>query len=148
MVVTLVTNARVGLARRRGLAPFPRLVELDDVQSIKWVDRNVKERIKNINIYCFSRTLFTLLDDLPVDVKSRVARMAFDGTSGTALLLDRNTGAILQPAKLYNEKQPVESLLAAQVSVSLLYKTQQLPWPFSLLPNEATAFRVTPVQKI
>ena len=99
---------------------------------------------KHKYIYIFYRTLFTLLDDLPVDVKSRVARMAFDGTSGTALLLDRNTGAMLQPAKLYNEKQPVESLLAAQVSVSLLYKNQQLPWLFSLLAHEATAFRVAP----
>lgn len=52
--------------------------------------------------------LFGLLDAIPADVKARVATIAIDGTSSTALLLDADTGEELAPPKMYNEAQAPE----------------------------------------
>lgn len=50
-------------------------------------------------------TLYALLSDLPPSTRASVASIAFDGTSATAMLVQRSTGAVLAPAKLYNESQ-------------------------------------------
>lgn len=68
---------------------------------------------------CSCRTLYRLLDAIPDDVKQLIVSLAFDGTSATALLLDRRTGAVLQPPKLYNESQ-VSVQHAHPVHISLL----------------------------
>eukprot|EP00884_Botryococcus_braunii_P014144 jgi/Botrbrau1/22730/Bobra.0132s0068.1 len=60
-------------------------------------------------------TLYRLLDAIPSDVKQLIVSLAFDGTSATALLLDRRTGAVLQPPKLYNESQSSEIVNKAKV---------------------------------
>jgi hypothetical protein len=52
-----------------------------------------------------SRALFDLLSAVPADIKARAKKVAFDGTSGTTVLVDRLSGDILAPAKLYNEVQ-------------------------------------------
>jgi D-ribulokinase len=61
------------------------------------------------------RALFGLLEELPVDVVSRVAALAFDGTSATSMLIDRATGDSLTAPKLYNESQGAAALSAVQV---------------------------------
>lgn len=56
-----------------------------------------------------------LLEQIPAEVKSEARRLAFDGTSATAILLDADTGSVLENAKLYNEAQPQASVTAAKV---------------------------------
>lgn len=56
-----------------------------------------------------------LLDQIPAELKREARRLAFDGTSATAILLDANTGSVLENAKLYNEVQPQASVTAAKV---------------------------------
>lgn len=53
----------------------------------------------------FRSTLYALLSDLPPSTRESIASIAFDGTSATAMLVQRSTGAVLAPAKLYNESQ-------------------------------------------
>ncbi len=62
---------------------------------------------------CF-RALFRLLDALPADVLGHVISLAIDGTSATALLLDRKTGAVLKPPKLYNESQVMNNIFLCE----------------------------------
>lgn len=59
--------------------------------------------------------LYELLQALPWDVRQGVASLAIDGTSATAMLVDRSTSAVLAPARLYNEAQPAEAVAAAKV---------------------------------
>jgi hypothetical protein len=59
--------------------------------------------------------LFQLLAGLPQEQLGQVASIAFDGTSATALLVDRDSGALLAPAKLYNEAQGAAAVQAAKV---------------------------------
>eukprot|EP00892_Ulva_mutabilis_P009214 jgi/Ulvmu1/6665/UM003_0303.1 len=61
--------------------------------------------------------LADLLQQLPGDLKQQTKRLAFDGTSATAMLLDRHTGAVLEPPKLYNEVQPQASVEATAALV-------------------------------
>ena len=49
--------------------------------------------------------LWSLLDDLPVDVRERVVSVAVDGTSGTALVVNGDDGSVVYPPMLYNEKR-------------------------------------------
>jgi hypothetical protein len=49
--------------------------------------------------------LWQLLGAIPGDLKPRVATIAVDGTSSTALLVDGDTGRCLALPKLYNEAQ-------------------------------------------
>jgi hypothetical protein len=49
------------------------------------------------------------------DVRQRVQSVAFDGTSSTALLLDRRDGSVLAAPKLYNEGQPDAAVAAVHV---------------------------------
>jgi hypothetical protein len=67
-----------------------------------------------VNNWCF-RALFDLLDQVPAQYKSSTARLAFDGTSATALLVDAATGAVLEDAKLYNEAQDSYAVQHAKV---------------------------------
>jgi hypothetical protein len=63
----------------------------------------------------FCRALFELLRSVPDDVLRSTRRIAFDGTSATALLVDRSTGAVVADAKLYNEAQAQHIVDAATV---------------------------------
>jgi sugar (pentulose or hexulose) kinase len=49
--------------------------------------------------------LWSLLDDLPVEVRERVVSVAVDGTSGTALVVNGDDGSVVYPPMLYNEKR-------------------------------------------
>jgi sugar (pentulose or hexulose) kinase len=59
--------------------------------------------------------LFDLLAAIPPELRAELASIAIDGTSATALLLDRASGHVLAPAKLYNEAQPAAAVAAAKV---------------------------------
>jgi len=48
------------------------------------------------------RALFGLLEEIPVKVRRRVARIAVSGTSASCLVVNRATGAGTRPARLYN----------------------------------------------
>lgn len=58
--------------------------------------------------------LFELLSRIPAELAARVASIGFDGTSATALLVDKDSGSVLVPAKLYNESQGQQALAAAK----------------------------------
>jgi hypothetical protein len=49
-------------------------------------------------------------------VRQRVQSVAIDGTSSTALLVDRRDGRVLAAPKLYNEGQPDAAVAAVHVS--------------------------------
>ncbi len=61
------------------------------------------------------RVLFELICGLPPAVRSQVSAIAIDGTSATAMLVDRTTGKVLAPTKLYNESQGPDSVAQAKV---------------------------------
>jgi hypothetical protein len=52
-------------------------------------------------------------------VRSNAKRIAFDGTSATALIVNSKSGEVLVDAKLYNEAQPQAAVQAAVVRKSL-----------------------------
>ncbi|GFR50176.1 hypothetical protein Agub_g12343 [Astrephomene gubernaculifera] len=62
----------------------------------------------------WKRVLFELIGSLDPDIRSEVVSLAFDGTSGTALLVDPRDGAPLAPPKLYNEAQEGRAVEAAK----------------------------------
>ncbi|KAG8473686.1 hypothetical protein CXB51_035532 [Gossypium anomalum] len=51
-------------------------------------------------------TLFSLLEDVPVHLRSLVASISLDGTSATTLIIDSKTGEPLARPYLYNESCP------------------------------------------
>lgn len=53
----------------------------------------------------WASALFSLLQQVPQDVKDSVCSLSIDGTSATTLLLDVASGELLRPPKLYNEAQ-------------------------------------------
>lgn len=53
-------------------------------------------------------------------MKAVTQRVAFDGTSGTAILIDKDTGHALANPKMYNEAQGVKALEAVKVGWRLL----------------------------
>eukprot|EP00210_Caulerpa_lentillifera_P006661 g6364.t1 len=55
------------------------------------------------------RTLFEVLSSIPEELRTRVESLAFDGTSGTALLVDVESGECLESPKWYNEVQSSEA---------------------------------------
>lgn len=61
------------------------------------------------------RALYTLFEGISDEIKARIVRIAFDGTSATSLLVDRDSGAVLTAPKLYNEAQPSASVELAAV---------------------------------
>ncbi|KAK9677811.1 hypothetical protein RND81_11G169200 [Saponaria officinalis] len=54
----------------------------------------------------WKETLFSLLDDIPVDLRPLVASIAVDGTSATTLIINSSTGEPLCRPLLYNESCP------------------------------------------
>jgi D-ribulokinase len=60
--------------------------------------------------------LFSNLKELGSSVRQRVQSIAIDGTSATALLVDRRDGRMLADPKLYNEGQPDAAVAAVHVS--------------------------------
>ncbi|KAG6555637.1 hypothetical protein Mapa_002873 [Marchantia paleacea] len=50
-------------------------------------------------------TLFTLIDALPTEVRSRVVAISLDGTSSTTMIIDRKTGQPVTRPVLYNESR-------------------------------------------
>ncbi|KAI8470518.1 MAG: hypothetical protein J3K34DRAFT_377126, partial [Monoraphidium minutum] len=62
----------------------------------------------------WERVLFDLVASLPEAPRRRVASLAIDGTSATAMLLDAASGAPLARPKLYNEAQGPEAVAAAK----------------------------------
>lgn len=66
-----------------------------------------------------------LLTAMPPDVSQNVASIAFDGTSATALLVDRASGEVLAAPKLYNESQGAEAVAAAKASQPQLHSPLQ-----------------------
>ncbi|XP_057456475.1 D-ribulose kinase isoform X2 [Lotus japonicus] len=62
-------------------------------ESIDWV-RSWKE------------TLFSMLEDIPVDLRKHIVSISIDGTSATTIIVDSNTGEPLWRPFLYNEGCP------------------------------------------
>ncbi|KAJ9515566.1 hypothetical protein QJQ45_021673 [Haematococcus lacustris] len=59
------------------------------------------------------RCLEQLMKAVPEEVRSKVTALAFDGTSGTALLVDKASGRVLAAPRMYNEAQAPEAVQAA-----------------------------------
>ncbi|KAF5764471.1 putative carbohydrate kinase, FGGY, ATPase, nucleotide binding domain-containing protein [Helianthus annuus] len=51
-------------------------------------------------------TLFSLLEDIPITMRSLITSISIDGTSATTLILDSKTGEALARPLLYNESCP------------------------------------------
>ncbi|MEL6157859.1 MAG: FGGY-family carbohydrate kinase [Cyanobacteria bacterium J06554_11] len=64
----------------------------------------------------WQQALWQLLDDLPLEIRSQLQRIAINGTSATVLLCDRTTQP-LTPALLYNDST-ARSALAEVVAVA------------------------------
>ena len=54
-------------------------------------------------------------------MRQHVKRVAVDATSPTVVLIDRASGAVLEPAKLYHEAQPPAAVQAAVVRSQISY---------------------------
>lgn len=61
-------------------------------------------------INTWSSSIHALLAEIPASSRKEIEGIAIDGTSATALLVDRKTGQVLTPAKLYNEAQGPETV--------------------------------------
>lgn len=61
----------------------------------------------------WSSALLQLMKAVPEEVRSKVTALAFDGTSGTALLVDKASGRVLAAPRMYNEAQAPEAVQAA-----------------------------------
>ena len=59
--------------------------------------------------------LFSNLEALGKGALCHVRSVAVDGTSATALLLDRRSGKLVASPKLYNEPQPDDAVTAVKV---------------------------------
>lgn len=64
---------------------------------------------------CLRSAVFANLSELGGGVRRRLRSVSIDGTSSTALLVDRRSGAVLAQPKLYNEGQPDAAVAAVQV---------------------------------
>lgn len=85
------------------------------------------------------RVLYELISSIPAELRAELASIAIDGTSATAMLLDRSSGQVLAPAKLYNESQPAGSVAAAKVGHRALRGEASQPasqptWSICLIP--------------
>ena len=56
------------------------------------------------------------MEALPADIKSGIRSLAVDGTSATALLVDRDTREFLAPPLMYYMAQSQDSVEAVRVS--------------------------------
>ncbi|KAK0582529.1 hypothetical protein LWI29_026622 [Acer saccharum] len=57
-------------------------------------------------IRSWKTTLFSLLEDVPVNLRQLIASISIDGTSATTIILDSNTGESLWRPFLYSESCP------------------------------------------
>ncbi|XP_031271611.1 D-ribulose kinase isoform X1 [Pistacia vera] len=57
-------------------------------------------------IRSWKTTLFSLLGDVPIDLRPFISSISIDGTSATTIILDSNTGEPLWRPFLYNESCP------------------------------------------
>ncbi|KAI0499825.1 hypothetical protein KFK09_018033 [Dendrobium nobile] len=54
----------------------------------------------------WKQTLFSLLEDVPIDLRSYIVSISIDGTSATTIIIDSKTGELLCRPFLYNESLP------------------------------------------
>ena len=64
----------------------------------------------------WNRALETMLESLQPEHLENIAAIAIDGTSSTALIVDRNTGRPISKPKMYNEAQDERFVEEARVS--------------------------------
>ncbi|XP_023755879.1 D-ribulose kinase [Lactuca sativa] len=57
-------------------------------------------------VQSWKTTLFSLLEAIPITMRSLITSISIDGTSATTLILDRETGEALARPLLYNESCP------------------------------------------
>ncbi|CAG9465822.1 unnamed protein product [Pedinophyceae sp. YPF-701] len=60
------------------------------------------------------QAMVTLVTSVPEEVRARVGSVAIDGTSGTTILVDIDTGDVLAEPKMYFEAQPAEAVAAVR----------------------------------
>jgi D-ribulokinase len=79
---------------------------IDNDRNICWVD-NITYRSQS----CFewSSALWQLLENIPIDHRTQISRIAFDGTSGTVILCDV-TGQPLTEPLMYNDDRGKSAL--------------------------------------
>jgi len=65
------------------------------------------------------RALNDVLLSIPEELITRIVSLAFDGTSGTTMLVDGDTGESLEPPKWYNEAQSTKAQNFASVCLIL-----------------------------
>jgi D-ribulokinase len=73
-----------------------RLVAIDTDRNVLWWGT------RELSVGTWRETLFALIQEVPPEIKSRVSRMAIDGTSSTVLLCDAD-GEIVGAPILYND---------------------------------------------
>jgi hypothetical protein len=71
-----------------------------------------------LSVLC--RVLWRIIKSLPVQVRRNAIRIAVDGTSATAVLLNAHNGEPLASPKLYNEPQSAQAVSRAAVWPLLL----------------------------
>jgi hypothetical protein len=92
-------------------------------------------------VHMLHSALFSNLEKLGSSVRRRLQSIAIDGTSATALLVDRRDGAVMVAPKLYNEGQPDAAVAEVHVSTGIntcehpLHACSRMspPWTLSLL---------------
>ncbi|XP_071935392.1 D-ribulose kinase-like isoform X2 [Coffea arabica] len=57
-------------------------------------------------VQSWKKTLFSLLEDVPVSLRSNIASISVDGTSATTMIIDGKTGESLSKPFLYNDSCP------------------------------------------
>jgi D-ribulokinase len=83
-----------------------RLIAIDNDRNICWSDST---NYVSQNAQGWSTALFWLLGQMPINLKSQVTRIAFDGTSGTVLLCDAE-GQPLTASLMYNDDRAKSAL--------------------------------------
>jgi sugar (pentulose or hexulose) kinase len=91
-------------------------------------------------------TLFSLLEDIPVTVRSLVSSISLDGTSATTLILNSESGEVLCQPYLYNQSCPdalpeVKSIAPANHTVCSGTSTlcKLVSWWNTEVPNRESA---------
>jgi D-ribulokinase len=82
-----------------------RLIAIDNDRNICWSDST---DYVSQNAAGWSVALFGLLKQMPIDLKSRVTRIAFDGTSGTVLLCDALGQPLAEPL-MYDDARAADA---------------------------------------
>jgi sugar (pentulose or hexulose) kinase len=98
----------------------------------------------------FFRAFFLLIDQIPQHMRPHVKRLAIDATSPTVVLLDRASGKVLEPAKLYHAAQPAAAIEAAKVRALKCFRDLVPPstiYVFHTLPSLLAVSDVTDVSR-